>query len=164
MKAAWLIVSGPGQSKSETSAELSSSSGTQAVAAQASARIEVIADTFLSMNAPIQLAIPSFLVQRRGFQKQLMERVRGNLVELDHQLAKQKSCTRMAVEGGWNAVIRVPATRSDEDLALELLAIRGIYVHPGHFYDFATQGYLVVSLIAGLHDFAKGMESLLSLF
>jgi alanine-synthesizing transaminase len=158
MKAAWLIASGPGQSKSETSAELSSSGS------QAAARIEVIADTFLSMNAPIQLAIPSFLAQRHGFQKQLMERVRGNLVELDRQLAKQKSCTRLAVEGGWNAVIRVPATRSDEDLALELLATRGIYVHPGHFYDFAAQGYLVVSLITGLHDFAKGIELLLPLF
>ncbi|HMD37871.1 MAG TPA: pyridoxal phosphate-dependent aminotransferase [Candidatus Acidoferrum sp.] len=146
MKAAWLIVSGPGQCKTE-----------------ASARIEVIADTFLSMNAPIQLAIPSFLGQRHGFQKQLLERVRGNLAELDRQLARQQSGSRLEVQGGWNAVIRVPATRSDEELALDLLATKGVYVHPGHFYDFASDGYLVVSLITPAAEFAKGIKLLLSM-
>jgi len=146
MKAAWLIVSGPGQCKTE-----------------ASARIEVIADTFLSMNAPIQLAIPSLLGQRHGFQKQLLERVRGNLAELDRQLARQQSGSRLEVQGGWNAVIRVPATRSDEELALDLLATKGVYVHPGHFYDFASDGYLVVSLITPAAEFAKGIKLLLSM-
>jgi alanine-synthesizing transaminase len=145
MKAAWLVVSGPEPKKIE-----------------ALARIEVIADTYLSMNAPVQLAIPAFLEQRQGFQKQLMTRVHSNLAELDRQLAGQQSCTRLEVEGGWYAVLRVPAMRSDEDLAIDLLAHRDLYVHPGHFYDFPSNGYLVVSLITGGPEFKEGVERVLS--
>ncbi len=147
MKAAWLVVGGPESLKKETVA-----------------RLELIADTYLSMNAPIQWALPTLLGQRREFQRQLMGRVKENLAELDRQLARQKSCGRLEVEGGWNAVIRVPATRTDEDLALELLAAKGVYVHPGHFYDFPAEGYLVVSLITPLPTFAEGLILALSLY
>jgi aspartate/methionine/tyrosine aminotransferase len=68
------------------------------------------------------------------------------------------------VEGGWNAAIRVPAIRTDEELAIELLATKGVYIHPGHFYDFPSEGYIVVSLIASLQDFASGMKLLLAVF
>jgi len=104
------------------------------------------------------------LKQRRGFQAQLMSRVQKNLAELDRQLSAPKSCTRLALEGGWYAVLRVPATRSDEDLAIELLATKGIYVHPGHFYDFPGDGYLVASLITPEKEFKKGTKLLLSMF
>ena len=97
MKMARLVVSGPKQLKT-----------------QALERLEVIADTYLSMNAPVQLALPAFLDQRTGFQRQLMERVRSNLADLDRQLSLQNSMDRLRVEGGWYAVVRVPATRSDE--------------------------------------------------
>ena len=147
MKAAWLMVSGPEAWKTE-----------------ALARLEVIADTYLSMSAPIQLAIPGLLEQRQAFQKQVIARVNGDLSELDQQLARQKSCSRLKVEGGWNAVIRVPATRSDEELALELLVTRGVYVHPGHFYDFRSEGYLVVSLISPHSNFSQGLRHLLAFF
>jgi alanine-synthesizing transaminase len=143
MKAAWLVVAGPRDSKEG-----------------ALARLEVIADTYLSMNAPVQLAMPAFLERRDAFQKQLMARVRRNLTELDHQLAAQKICSRLEVEGGWYAVLRVPATRSDEDLALALLNEKGVYVHPGHFYDFAADGFLVVSLITPEQTFAEGTKRL----
>jgi alanine-synthesizing transaminase len=144
MKAAWLIVGGPAVLKAE-----------------ALARLEVIADTYLSMSAPIQWALPALLDQRHTFQKQLMTRVRENLSDLEQQLKRQKSCSRLDVEGGWNAVIRVPATRSDEDLALELLATKSVYVHPGHFYDFPAQGYLVFSLIPPENVFSSGLRQLL---
>jgi alanine-synthesizing transaminase len=147
MKAAWLAVSGPQEMKRE-----------------ALARLEVIADTYLSVSAPVQLAIPEFLRQRHGFQEQLMSRVRRNLAELDRQLAEQKNCCRLEVEGGWYAVLRVPATRSDEELALALLNEKGLYVHPGHFYDFTGDGFLVVSLIASEVDFARGMAGTLAIF
>ena len=147
MKAAWLIVSGPEPYK-----------------AAALSRLEVIADTYLSMSAPIQLAIPAFLEHRHAFQKQLLARANENLTELDKQIAQQKSCTRLEVEGGWNAVIRVPATRSGEELALELLATKGVYVHPGHFYDFPSEGHVIVSLIVPAQDFARGLDLLLSTF
>lgn len=146
MKIAWLITSGPADLK-----------------AQAMARLEMIADTYLSMSAPLQAAAPEFLRQRYAFQQQLTARVRENLAEIDRQFARQKSCTRLEVEGGWYAVLRVPATQPDEELALELLAKTEVYVHPGHFYDFPGDGYLVVSLIAPKEDFAEGVARLLSM-
>jgi len=147
MKAAWLAVSGPQDSKRE-----------------ALARLEVIADTFLSMNAPVQLAMPAFLGQHAAFQEQMMARVRRNLGQLDRQLAVQKTCSRLKVEGGWYAVLRVPATRLDEDLALSLLTDSGVYVHPGHFYDFSSDGYLVASLICEEVEFKTGLKDLLMPF
>jgi aspartate/methionine/tyrosine aminotransferase len=147
MKAAWLLTSGPERIKQA-----------------ALARLEVIADTYLSMNAPVQLAIPTFLAQRSRFQGQLMARLCKNLAVLDRHLAQQPACARLEVEGGWYAVLRVPVTRSDEELAIELLIRKGVYVHPGHFYDFAANGYLIVSLIAPEHDFDQGIGILLSMF
>jgi aspartate/methionine/tyrosine aminotransferase len=147
MKMAWVIASGPGELKR-----------------QALERLEVIADTYLSPNAPVQLATPAFLQQRHGFQKQVMERMRKNLAELDRRLAGQKTCSRLEVEGGWYAVLRAPATGSDEDLAIELLAKEDVYVHPGHFFDFGAEGHLVVSLLAREEEFAKGIGRVLSAF
>jgi len=147
MKLAWLIASGPEREKRE-----------------ALARLEIIADTYLSMNAPVQLAARALLCQRQDFQQQLMERTRTNLAELDRQITGQKHCGRLDVEGGWYAVLRIPATRSDEELALELLDGQGVYVHPGHFYDFPQDGYLVLSLITPEQEFAEGTRRLLSSF
>jgi aspartate/methionine/tyrosine aminotransferase len=121
----------------------------------------VIADTYLSMNAPVQWALPVLLEQRGNIQRQLMARVRANLAELDRQLAEQKSCQRLIVEGGWYAVLRVPVTRSDEELAIELVRERSVMVHPGHFYDFPSDGYLVLSLITPWQEFAEGMAGVL---
>jgi aspartate/methionine/tyrosine aminotransferase len=120
-----------------------------------------MADTYLSPSTPIQLATPVFLEQRHQFQRQLLSRVRKNLAELDRQLAAQKSCKRLKVEGGWYVVLQVPLTRSDEDLAIELLSGQAVYVHPGHFYDFPQEGYLVVSLITGEVEFREGIMRLL---
>src|SRR5580704_272639 len=137
MKVAWVATSGP-----------------SAEAAEATARLEVIADTYLSMNAPIQSAMPALLGQRKNIQRQLLERVHANLAELDRQLAQQKNCQRLSVDGGWYAVLRVPVTRSDEDLAIELVREKSVMVHPGHFYDFPSDGYLVLSLITKEEEFS----------
>jgi len=147
MKLAWLVAGGPATAKRE-----------------ALARLEMIADTYLSLNAPIQLAAPILLRQRTAFQRQLMARVRANLAELDAQIAKEKRFDRLNVEGGWYAVLRVPATRPDEDLAIDLLEKHDVYVHPGHFYDFPGDGYLVVSLITPEQDFAEGLRRVLSVY
>ena len=147
MKVAWLVVSGPQESKNE-----------------AKARLEMIADTFLSMNAPVQLALSTFLSQGRAFREQVIERVRRNLAELDRQIALQKVCSRLDVEGGWYAILCVPATRSDEEFALWLLNEKGVYVHPGHFYDFSRDGFLVISIICRETEFKSGLLSLLTQF
>lgn len=145
MKAAWLAVSGPKEFKDE-----------------AQGRLEVIADTYLSASAPIQWALPAFLAGRQEFQKQVLARMRENLGELDRQLAQQLGCSRLQVEGGWNVVLRVPAVEADEELALRLLRRSGVYVHPGHFYDFPGEGYLVASLIAPEELFAGGIRMVLA--
>jgi alanine-synthesizing transaminase len=145
MKMAWLVANGPAELKRA-----------------ALERLEVIADTFLSPNAPVQLATPTFLELRHGFQKQLMARVRRNLAELDRRLAAQKACTRLELEGGWYAVLRVPAVQTDEELAIALLETKDVYVHPGHFFDFAGEGFLVLSLIAEEEEFAEGVARILS--
>jgi len=146
MKVAWLIAGGP-----------------EALKQQAVARLEMIADTYLSMNTPMQLALPILLNLRHNFQKQCVDRTRNNLAQLDKVLSPQKLCTRLNLEGGWYAVVRVPVTGGDDDLALELLNTRGLYIHPGHFYDFPGDGYLVVSLITPELPFATGMKALLAL-
>src|SRR5271170_3648069 len=146
MKLAWIVLSGPGEAISA-----------------ALARMEVIADTYLSMNAPVQLAAPVLLEQRHSIQPLLLDRVRANLNELDGALAKQKTCRRLDVEGGWHAVLRVPVTQSDEDLAIEILRKHSVLVHPGHFYDFPSDGYLIVSLITPVQDFRKGIAKVLEL-
>jgi aspartate/methionine/tyrosine aminotransferase len=145
MKVAWVVVSGPQQWKSE-----------------ALTRLEVIADTYLSVNTPVQLAIPRFLEQRHAFQNQVISRVRRNLAELDRQLAAQKVCSRLTVEGGWCAVLRVPSARSDEDLALALLTEKGVYIHPGHFYDFSSEQFIVVSLLVPELQFHRGIAEVLT--
>jgi alanine-synthesizing transaminase len=144
MKLAWIVASGPERDKQA-----------------ALERLEVIADTYLSLSAPVQLAAAAMLAQRDQIQPQLMRRVRDNLAELDRQLAQQKSCTRLDVEGGWCAVIRVPVTRSDEDLTIELLRKTAVLAHPGHFYDFPQDGYLVLSLITAAEQFQEGIARLL---
>jgi alanine-synthesizing transaminase len=144
MKLAWVTTSGPEQ-----------------MVAEAGVRLEIIADTFLSMNAPVQLAAPVLLDQRKQIQPILRDRLRANLGELDRQLAGHPSCTRLMVEGGWCVVLRVPASESDEDLAIGLLREASVSVHPGHFYDFANDGHLVLSLITELADFREGVARLL---
>src|SRR3989475_1821862 len=146
MKVAWVATSGP---KDEVNAALG--------------RLEVIADIYLSMNAPIQLATPALLEQRKSIQPLLLDRLRSNLEEVDRQLARQKACQRLDVEGGWYAVLHVPVTQSDEDLAIELLRKLSVLVHPGHFYDFSSDGYLIVSLITPVEKFREGMERVLVL-
>ena len=144
MKLAWIVTSGP-----------------ERLVTQAGARLEIIADTFLSMNAPVQLAAAVLLDQRKQVQPVLIDRLRVNLGQLDRQLAATPSCTRLNVEGGWYAVVRVPALRSDEGLAIDLLRSEAVVVHPGHFYDFPNDGYLVLSMITEPGVFREGISRLL---
>jgi alanine-synthesizing transaminase len=146
MKVAWMCVGGP-----------------EELRRSAVERLEVIADTYLSLGTPAQLAVPTLLKGFQAFQDQVRARAQGNLAELDRQLAGAKSCTRLEVEGAWTVVLRVPATRSDEDLALALVEKKNVYVHPGHFYDFPSDGYLVASLIVPEQAFSNGVARVVEL-
>jgi alanine-synthesizing transaminase len=144
MKLAWVAITGP-----------------KDLTAPATARLEIIADTYLSMNAPVQLAAQVLLEQRKQVQPVLLDRLRVNLGELDRQLTATPSCTRFSVEGGWYAVLRVPAVQGDEELAIDLLRKMAVAVHPGHFYDFPSEGHLVLSLITEPDTFREGIARLL---
>ena len=146
MKVAWVATSGP---KDKMKAAL--------------ARLEVIADTYLSMSAPIQLATPVLLHQRKNIQPRLLDRLRRNLEELDGQLARQKTCQRLQAEGGWYSVLRVPVTQSDEALAIDVLRELSVLVHPGHFYDFPGEGYLILGLITPPDVFREGIGRVLGM-
>ncbi len=146
MKLAWIATSGPKE-----------------IVNKAGARLEIVADTFLSMNAPVQLAASVLLDQRKLIQPILLDRLRENLAELDRQLLCHPACTRLLVEGGWYVVLRVPAIGSDEELAIRLLREASVSVHPGHFYDFPTEGHLVLSLITEPANFRDGIARLLPL-
>jgi aspartate/methionine/tyrosine aminotransferase len=150
MKVAWLIAVGPGSE-------------------EALARLEVVADTYLSMNAPVQQALPVWLEERIGIQTQIRGRVQNNLAELDRALTAQTAAggvgmiNRLRVEGGWYAVLRIPATQPDEATALELLKL-GVFVHPGYFFGMGESGWLVVSLLARPTEFSLGISELLRYF
>ena len=140
MKAAWIVATGPeGNSALE--------------------RLEVIADTFLSMNAPVQCALPAWLEGRDAIQRQIRERVTANLVELDRQLTGLPMISRLTVEGGWYALLRIPATESDEQTVLALLH-RGVWVQPGYFFGTAESGWLVISLLGPEREFRTGVTTL----
>lgn len=141
MKAAWIAAFGP---EREVTTALD--------------RLEVIADTYLSMNAPIQHAMPAWLSGRHLVQEQIRSRCRANLATLDRLLAKQRLITRLRVEAGWYAILRVPALMDDEELAALLIREREVAVHPGHFFAFPGSGWLVLSLLAPQRCFSRGIE------
>jgi alanine-synthesizing transaminase len=144
MKAAWIVATGPGTVKAMT-------------------RLEVIADTFLSMNAPVQGAIPAWIAGRAQIQEQIRERVEINLADLDRQLAGIDLIRRLAVEGGWYATVRIPAVQPDEQTVLELLT-EGVWVHPGYFFGMEESGWLVLSLLTAVEEFKTGVVRIVNYF
>lgn len=130
MKLAWIVMNGP-----------------QPLLASALERLAIIADTYLSVSAPLAYALPGLLETRRTLQPQIQQRVLDNLDWLDRALPQDSPLGRLENEGGWYAVLRVPSIKADDDWAVELLREEGVLVHPGHFYDFASDGHLVISLL-----------------
>ena len=144
MKLAWMIASGP-----------------EKVVEQAVERLDVIADTYLSPGTPVQLALPRLLATRGEIQRQLKGRVSENLSYLDAAIARHPQITRLEREGGWYAILRVPSMQSDEDFVISLLENTGVLVHPGRFFDFPRDGFVVISLIARTDEFREGIDRLL---
>jgi aspartate/methionine/tyrosine aminotransferase len=145
MKVAWVVVNGTAQLRQD-----------------ALARLEVIADTYLSLSAPLALALPKLLEARRKIQPQILGRVRSNLQLLDRQLADHQLVSRLEFEGGWYAILRLPSIQTDEDWAVELARQDGVLAHPGHFFDFSSEGHLVISLLTEGTAFEEGLRRILA--
>ncbi|HVO13325.1 MAG TPA: pyridoxal phosphate-dependent aminotransferase [Vicinamibacteria bacterium] len=144
LKLAWAAVAGPA-----------------ALRRDALARLEVIADSYLSVSTPVQVAAPELLARRAELQAPIRVRTAANLRRLRARLPGSPA-TLLAPEGGWYAVLRVPATISEEERVLRLLEQRDLLVHPGYFFDFPREAYLVLSLLTPADDFAEGVERLLA--
>jgi aspartate/methionine/tyrosine aminotransferase len=140
MKLSWIAARGPAPALSN-----------------ALARLEIIADTFLSVNTPTQVALPVWLQSRSRLQEQIRARVRQNLASLDARL-RGSHADRLAVEGGWTAVLRVPREIDGQPFAQAALD-RGVLVQPGEFYGM-PEGRVVLSLLSVPNIWEAGLAQL----
>jgi aspartate/methionine/tyrosine aminotransferase len=109
----------------------------------------------------VQVAAPQLLERGAAIRMEIHERVRANLTALRRNAQLFPACDVLSVEGGWSAVIRVPAVLTEEQLILELLNREGILAHPGYFFDFPREAFLVVSLLPGADVFRDATARLL---
>jgi len=123
--------------------------------------LEIIADSYLSVGTPVQVAAPRLLDAGASVRAAIQARTRRNLAMLRAAAGRYPACELLRTEGGWSAVLRVPATRSEEQLVLDLLRNERILVHPGYFFDFSHEAYLVVSLLPAPDLFEDAVERIL---
>jgi alanine-synthesizing transaminase len=148
MKLGWISVSGP-----------------QGAVAEAETRLEIIADTYLSAGTPIMNALPTYLAEAPAFEKMAGERIRANLASLRSILEDRESPHRvLRCGGGWTALVEAPRIDSEEELALALLAEEGISLHPGYYFDMASEAYFAMSLILRPSDLEEGARRYRSYF
>jgi alanine-synthesizing transaminase len=141
MKTAWIATLGPDPSKAE-----------------ALSRLEIVADTFLSMNAPVQLAMPAWLAARKGIQSQILERARENLATLNRLAQKAPNHLQVLdIDAGWSAVLNVPSCVGESDCVHRMIRERSVIAHPGSFYGMPERSRVVVSLIGPRDDFRHGI-------
>jgi alanine-synthesizing transaminase len=145
MKLGWIVLGGPA-----------------ALRSQAAERLELIADTYLSVGTPVQHALPRLLAAGASVQQQVAARTQQNLAWLRSAIAADSPVQLLEVEGGWYATLRVPRTRSEEDWCLELLERDHVLAQPGYFYDFQSEAFLVLSLLTPPGTFREGVQRLLN--
>jgi len=145
MKLSWIVAAGPAPWRAE-----------------ALKRLELVADTYLSVGTPVQCALAVLLQAGRSVGDQIRRRVRENYHRLRSRCGEDSAVTVLRAEAGWYAILRVPRVRSEEQWCLELLD-RGVLVQPGYFYDFTGESYLVVSLLTPPEELTEGIERLLDL-
>jgi alanine-synthesizing transaminase len=142
-KLGWIRVNGPGK-------------------AAAINALELIADNFLSVATPVQVALPELLAIAPRIREAIHARTSANLASLRTMIANDPAAAVLPVEGGWSAVIRVPRIEPDEALALRLIEEHGVVVHPGYFFDFDADGYIVLSLLTEPDIFAEGVARIIA--
>ena len=142
MKLGWIVTNGPARLRDE-----------------AIERLDLIADTFLSVSAPVQHAAPQWMQLRAGLRSQILDRVQGNLAQLA-KLEAGSPCRLLSVEGGWYATLEIPRHFTEEEWVLKLLGSDDVLVHPGYFFDFQREAFLVLSLLPRPEIFREAIERL----
>jgi alanine-synthesizing transaminase len=138
LKLGWIAVTGPAAKREE-----------------ALSRLEIVADTYLSVSTPVQHAAPELLRRLPELQAPILGRVVGNRRALEQAIGRRSPASLLHADGGWSAVLRVPATQSEEDRVCALVERYGVVVHPGYFFDFPSEAFLVLSLLPEPAIFAK---------
>jgi alanine-synthesizing transaminase len=144
LKLSWIAVGGPPDSRRE-----------------ALERLELMADTYLSVNTPVQRAAPDLLRLSGRIRDAISRRLEANRKVLRERIGRDSAARGFSGEGGWSALIRVPAVMSEEDWVLSLLELDRVLVHPGYFFDFPSPAYLVLSLLPREEEFREGLERIL---
>ncbi|MBN2576943.1 MAG: pyridoxal phosphate-dependent aminotransferase [Deltaproteobacteria bacterium] len=137
-------------------------SGPEALVEPALANLELVADTYLSVGTPVQLALPRLFEIGAGIRASIHERVLRNRQRLSERIGASSPCTLLPAEAGWSAILRIPETMSDETWALRLLRDASVLVQPGYFFDLRLGATLVVSLLVPPEDFDEGIARVLS--
>jgi alanine-synthesizing transaminase len=128
---------------------------------QALERLELICDTYLSVSTPVQVAAASLIDAGAALRQQILDRIRSNYKALRELAAAHPAIEALPVTGGWSAVLRVPSRATEEEIAIDLLRHAGVIVHPGFFFDFAAEAFLVVSLLPPTGRFREGIARVL---
>jgi len=147
VKLGWMAVSGPAR-----------------LVASALDRLELICDTYLSASTPVQVAAPTLLSRGAAVREQIAERVRDNYSWLQNAALASPACRVLRSDAGWSAVLQVPTLEPEEDLVVRLLTTAGVLAHPGYFFDFARESFLVVSLLPAAPVFRDGVARILRHF
>jgi alanine-synthesizing transaminase len=137
-------------------------SGPEALVSAALERLETICDSYLSVSTPVQVASSDLLKNGAGVRAQIQKRVRDNFTTLRQRAAAHPSCSVLPAEAGWYAVVQIPAVKPEETLVVDLLDRAGILVHPGYFFDFEREAFLVLSLLGEPTSFSSAISRLFS--
>ncbi len=142
MKLSWIVASGPQKETKE-----------------ALARLEMIADTFLSVNTPVQNALAAWFSLRTKIQQQILDRIRRNHDTVLH-FAQMHGIECLPAQGGWYAVLKIPSVKNEEEWILDLLRKKHVLVHPGYFFDFQEEGHVVISLLTEPGQLMAGLQAI----
>jgi aspartate/methionine/tyrosine aminotransferase len=135
--------------------------GPEALVGEALDRLELLCDTYLSVSTPVQVAAPLLIATGARTRERILLRVLTNDGRLRERAAAHPAVEALSVEAGWSAVLRIPSRASEEDVVLDLLDRDGVVVHPGFFFDFPHEAFLVVSLLPPPAEFDEGIRRVL---
>jgi hypothetical protein len=144
MKLSWIVVSGPVKECEE-----------------AKSKLEIITDTYLSVGTPVQLALSNLLIGKEYIQTQINERILNNYNYIKTECKVKSYLELLKAEGGWYTILKIKKIINEDTLAFDLLDKKDVYIHPGYYFDFKDEGYIIISLLTSVDNFKKGLKRIL---